>query len=151
MDFPLVSDALELHCATLDCHGTLPRNMRLYSYLGLRLKKGDVSGTGATTPEEYDANYESLVTIAPEVLSAIVQRHGQGFDKWIVVTKGTGVEHHKGGAKFAKNDDMYKCLLSWIQGAVNMDACTTASHVVSPETEQPPTDQTSPPAGGTQP
>jgi len=88
---------------------------------------------GTTSQDEYDANYQSLVSIAPEVISAIVQRRGQGFDKWIVVTKGTNAEYHKGGARFAKNDDTYRCVLSWIQGAVNMDPCLTSAQVVAPD------------------
>lgn len=151
MGFELVSDALEQRCATLDCHGDIARNMRLYSYLGLRLKKPDISGMGTTSPEEYESNFESVVTVAPEVISALVTRHGQGFDKWIVVTKGTGAEHHKGGSRFKKNDETYKCLFSWIQGTVSVDDCMMAAAVLPPDMAPPPTDQTTPPAGGTQP
>jgi hypothetical protein len=135
--FPLVSDALELRCATIDCHGNLPRNMRLYSEYGLRLKKGDVTGIANTTDDEYAANYESIVTIEPEKITGIVKNHGQNFDHWIVVTKGTGAEHHKGGSKFAKGDVMYTCLLSWIQGNINMDACLMAKAIMAPDIMQP--------------
>jgi hypothetical protein len=139
-DFNLVSDSLESRCGTLDCHGSLARNMRLYGFHGVRLKKGDISGMGATSSDEYTANYESVVTISPEVLSAIVARKGQGFDKWIVVTKGSGAENHKGGSRFVKNDVTYGCLLSWIQGTVNMDACMTSATVIAPDEMMPPSD-----------
>ena len=39
-DFPAVADAMQLHCGTLDCHGQVGRNMRLYGLYGLRLEIG---------------------------------------------------------------------------------------------------------------
>ncbi|HEX3594336.1 MAG TPA: hypothetical protein VHU80_04520 [Polyangiaceae bacterium] len=132
MTFPLVSTALEVRCGTLDCHGNIDRNLRMYGIYGVRAEPKDVSGMGATTLDEDQLNYESLVSIAPEPLSAIVKTHGQGFDHWIVVTKGTNAENHKGNQRMKKGDPTYVCLSSWVLGAVDMNACADAANIMPP-------------------
>jgi hypothetical protein len=121
--FKPVSAPLEARCGTLDCHGSFARNMRIFGKDGIRASEDTVSGIQDTTDEEVQLNYESVVSIEPEKLSGIVSHAGQNFDKWIVITKGSGAEHHKGGSRFAKGDDTYRCLLSWVTGAVDMNAC----------------------------
>jgi len=46
-DFPPVSEVLESHCGSLDCHGSASRNFRIYGINGLRLE--GITGTGNTT------------------------------------------------------------------------------------------------------
>jgi hypothetical protein len=139
--FQPVSAALEARCGTLDCHGSFYRNLRMFGMNGIRGTVNEVSGVHATTDEEVLLNYESLVSIQPEQFSNIVSHRGQGFDKWIVVTKGTGAEHHQGSSRFAKGDLTYTCLLSWVTGSVNMDACTeSATSVMRPGGEPTGTD-----------
>src|SRR4051812_23481216 len=65
-DFPEVSDALELSCGTLDCHGQVGRNLRVYGYGGLRLSAIDPPAGDPTTDLEYLASYVSLVSLEPE-------------------------------------------------------------------------------------
>ena len=120
---PVVSDALEVHCGTLDCHGSVYRNLRFFGHFGTRASPDEKTGIEPTSDEEYVRNYDSLIAIEPEALSTIMQKHGAGFDSWIVVTKGTNAEVHKGGQQMKKGDTTYTCLSSWILGAVQMDAC----------------------------
>ncbi|HEX4336576.1 MAG TPA: hypothetical protein VH062_11720 [Polyangiaceae bacterium] len=130
--FPPVSDALEVRCGTLDCHGSIYRNLRMYGIYGVRADAKDVTGTGATTADEYARNYVSFIGLAPEALSAIVQTHGQGIEHFIVITKGTNAEDHKGGQRMKKGDSAYQCLTSWISGTIDMNACTDASAITPP-------------------
>jgi hypothetical protein len=106
-----------------------------------------VSGVQNTTDAEVKLNYDSVVSIEPEKFSDIVTKGGQDFDKWIVITKGSGAEHHKGGSRFVKGDATYVCLFSWVTGTVNMDACAASvAAVVRPGT--PPADTPTPSASG---
>jgi hypothetical protein len=141
--FQPVSAALEMRCGTLDCHGSFSRNLRVYGKNGIRAGK-DISGVQNTTEDEVQLNYDSVVSIEPEKFSNIVAHAGQGFDKWIMITKGTGAEHHKGASRFVKGDPTYVCLLSWVTGALNIDACTqSVATVVQPGQPPPSTDDPS--------
>jgi hypothetical protein len=130
--FPEVNDALELHCGTLDCHGSSARNFRIYGIDGLRLARTDVPGGNATSADEYEATYQSIISLQPEVLSEIVSQHGAHPERFIVITKGRGTEHHKGGTRMTAGDALDVCLTSWLAGATNSDACATAAAVTPP-------------------
>lgn len=130
--FNPVSTALELHCGTLNCHGNEARNMRFFGLYGVRLDPREKTGFGSTTDAEFLANYESLIAIEPERLSQIVRSGGANSNKWVVLSKGRGDEHHKGGARLVRGDAADTCLVSWILarpgGApVNAEACDAAS------------------------
>jgi len=146
--FDQVSDGLAIHCGTLNCHGNDARNMRFFGFYGTRLAPNDKPGAGATSPDEYEANFESVISIEPERLSQIVQSGGSNTaleDKWIVLSKGRGTEHHKGGSRMTKGDAMDTCITSWLAsrgggvpgdgGAVlglNTDACKAAATIPAP-------------------
>jgi hypothetical protein len=154
----LVSPALEIRCGTLDCHGSIYRNMRFFGKYGARLSSKDVTGLQDTTDDELQYNYGSLVSLEPENLGTIVAKHGQGFDKWMVVLKGTNSVYHKGGERMKKGDPTYTCLLSWVTGAVDMSACMDAAMPMAPmsmpsataPTDGMPTDGTPPPSAPSQ-
>ncbi|HVU04761.1 MAG TPA: hypothetical protein VHE30_23575 [Polyangiaceae bacterium] len=129
--FQSMADVLVTHCGTLDCHGNSVRNFRVYDVDGLRLP-GNVTGVGGTTDEEYLKTYESLVLLQPEVLSKIYAQHGAHPERWIVITKGRGSEHHKGGSRMRAGDDADRCIISWLSGQVDQDACGRASVVEAP-------------------
>jgi hypothetical protein len=137
---PVVSDALEIHCGTLDCHGSSVRNLRIYGIDGIRapgLVPGgdpttDEAQPGAHAPFEHQLTYESLIAIQPEVLSAIVSQHGARPERWMIITKGRGSEHHKGGSRMKSGDDTDHCIISWLTGSVDKDACTRSHDAVSP-------------------
>jgi hypothetical protein len=127
-----VSPALEIRCGTLDCHGNFYRNLRFLGKYGTRLGSKDTAGLQDTTDDERQRNYESLVSIDPSNLASITAKHGQGFDKWMVVLKGTNAVYHKGAERMKKGDPTYTCLLSWVTGAVDMNACADAAMPMAP-------------------
>lgn len=133
VEFASVSPALEAHCGTLDCHGAPARNLRVYGTYGLRLSGSSVTGDGATTSEERDATYQSIVSVEPEVLSVVFHTGGANPARWIVVGKARGVESHVGGQPFPENSPGDRCIVSWIAGAVDEPSCVGASIVEPPD------------------
>jgi len=101
-------------CGTLDCHGQVGRNLRIYSQDGLRLASTDVPGGNATTTAEYDANYESAISLEPEIMSEVVQQQGAEPDRLTLVRKPRAEENHAGGQLFLVGDPQDKCMLSWL-------------------------------------
>jgi len=132
-NFEKVSEALEWHCGTLDCHGNSARNMRIYGNNGIRFGKGLSPGSESTTDAERLLTYEALIAVAPEVLGQIVSQRGARPERWIVITKGRGTEHHKGGSRMLLHDATDTCVTSWLTGVVNGDACDAAAVVAPPE------------------
>jgi hypothetical protein len=129
--FPPAADALAARCGSVDCHGVAPRNLRIYSVNGLRINA--ITGQGATTQEEYDATYTSVVSIDPEVLALVLQEGGFAAERWIVISKGQGYEAHKGGTAMPLGSAADRCLKSWLRGAVDPAACLEASEFLAPE------------------
>ncbi|UQA56935.1 hypothetical protein [Polyangium aurulentum] len=130
--FPKVLDALEPRCATLDCHGKPARNLRLYTSTGLRLLPSDVPGSGSTTEAEYEASYQSVVGLEPEVTSLVVGENGEAPERLTFVRKGRGAEAHKGGVVLIPGDSADACLTSWLASALDEDACARAAEVIPP-------------------
>jgi hypothetical protein len=127
--FPPVADYLDHRCGTLDCHGQIGRNLRMWGCDGLRLSASDLSGCVSgppTTPDEYEATYRSLVGLEPAVMSAVVHERAVNPNLLTFVRKATGVEGHKGGQLITSGDDQYKCVVSWLAGNTNMTACGKA-------------------------
>ena len=124
--FPAVATFLEQRCGTLDCHGQAGRSLRLYGFVGLRLDPTDVPGGRATTTDEIDADYQSVVGLEPEILAAVVQDGGARPERLTLVRKARGTEHHKGGALITPGDAQDRCLTSWLAGAVDESACANA-------------------------
>jgi hypothetical protein len=130
-----VSTVLERHCGSLDCHGSLSRNLRIYSQYGLRLNGGDgggiTPGSGETTLDEITANYHSVMTIEPEQTNLVVDGDADP-DTLLLLKKPLGIEHHKGGATLKKGDDAEKCIRSWLTESplnpIDKTACTNAAN-----------------------
>jgi hypothetical protein len=131
--FPPVADVLHANCGSLDCHGDKHRNLRIYGYNGLRLNA--ISGTGATSPEEYEATYESVVLLEPELMAQVVTEHGREPERLSLVRKGRGTEHHKGGTRLPEGSMGDRCVTSWLAQAVDVDACTAAAEVLRPDAQ----------------
>ena len=129
--FPVVGDYLELRCGSLDCHGQPGRNMRVWGHYGMRLKTGDTPGLSppmspATTSDEYQATYRSVVGLEPTVMSAVVSEHGAHPEVLTLVRKARGLEAHKGGALITPGDDQDVCITSWLAGNIDVNACGLA-------------------------
>jgi hypothetical protein len=128
-----VGDAAGRSCGSLDCHGQIGRNFRVYSYFGMRLNPKDVVADkvfGATTKDEYDETYHSLVGLEPEIMAAVVEEGGTQPTRLTFIRKMRGIEKHKGGTLAAAGDLLDRCFTSWLSNRVDRDACSDAS--VSP-------------------
>ena len=123
-DFDAVEAVLEVHCGTLDCHGSPARNFRVFGVYGLRLNGSDVTGSPDTTEAEVTATYDAIVTVDPEALAAIYHDKGRDPQRWLVVRKSRGLENHTGGTPLPTGSHGDRCLLSWISGSTDQSDCT---------------------------
>ncbi len=130
--FEPVADALQATCGTLDCHGQVGRNFRLYGARGLRLDPMGEPANEGTYPDEYDQTYWSFIGLEPEILSTVVHDKGRWPERLTIIRKGRGLEHHKGGAYLKAGDDRDRCLVSWLAGDVDLDACKKGKKFSSP-------------------
>jgi hypothetical protein len=121
--FNPLGDMLQTTCGTLDCHGQIGRNLRLYGARGLRLDPKDNSAENPTTVREYDQSYWSVIGLEPETTSDVVADHGADPDRLTIFRKARGTERHKGGQLFSVGDPGDRCLLSWFAGKVDVAAC----------------------------
>ncbi len=125
--FAPVAQMLVQTCGTLDCHGTVARNFKIYGNTGLRYAASDVpSALTATTSDEMDQTFASLVGLEPEILSEVVTSAGDKPERLTLVRKARGTEHHKPGAIIAQGDDRDICLTTWLAGRVDSNACARA-------------------------
>jgi hypothetical protein len=125
--FPAVADMLIQACGTLDCHGTVARNLRLYGDTGLRYSPLDVPSTlYPTTTDERAQDYDSVVGLEPEIMSQVVESGGSDPERLTFVRKARGTESHKGGAVIAVGDARDVCITTWLEGHARASACTAA-------------------------
>jgi hypothetical protein len=135
--FPLVADALQPSCGTLDCHGQRGRNLRFYGGRGLRLDPHGNSADEATTDAEYQASFLSLTRLEPEALDAVVSTGGLDPERLSIVRKARGTELHKGGVQMLPGDPLDRCLLSWLSDQIKKDSCIRVSNTPRPYVEAP--------------
>jgi hypothetical protein len=131
--FPHVEDAMQMHCGTLDCHGQIGRDLRLYGLRGLRLSPNDNPLENATRREEYDASYLSIVALEPEALSLVVADRAAHPNKLTMIRKPRGIEKHKGGQLMTEGDALDTCIVAWLGGGLDDDACNTVVNTQRPE------------------
>jgi hypothetical protein len=123
--FDVVAQVLERHCGSLDCHGSDYRNLRLYGNEGLRLDATDRPlSPECTTTDEVEQDYDSLVGLEPEILTAVVAAKGARPERLTFIRKARGTEDHKGGTLMKTGDDIDSCLTSWLASQVDEDACS---------------------------
>lgn len=126
-DFIPLSSALGIRCGSLDCHGQIGRNLRLYSQFGLREAAEDVPDGDETTIEEHQANHLAVISLEPEQLSEVWLNDGLDSPSLLLVSKARGQEAHKGGSVFLPDSAGDRCLLSWLSGSVDAVACEEVS------------------------
>jgi hypothetical protein len=124
--FPAVAAFLVHRCGSLDCHGEVGRNLRLFGRYGLRLDPKSITNGGPTTQDEIEADYRSVVAIEPEIMAAVVADHGSDPERLTFYRKPRGLESHKGGTLIQQGDDQDRCIRSWLAGAVDTTSCTAA-------------------------
>jgi hypothetical protein len=121
--FPLVADALQPSCGTLDCHGQRGRNLRLFGGRGLRLDPHGNSADEPISDGEYQASFLSVVALEPEALDAVVREGAKDPERLSLIRKARGTELHKGGVQMLPGDPLDRCLISWLEGRVRADSC----------------------------
>jgi hypothetical protein len=130
-DFPDVANALQMRCGTLDCHGQIGRNMRLYGFGGLRLSAPETPNGDPTTDQEFAASYDSVVGLEPEALSDVVT-HQADPDQLSLVRKMRGIERHKGGQQSRVGDVLDRCVVSWLIGSFDPAPCGSVISAPTP-------------------
>lgn len=129
-----VSPVFEKHCGSLDCHGQIGRNLRIYSADGLRLPNdaGLRPGTGDTTSAERLANYQSILGLEPGTTRTVLA--GGDPELLLVLKKPLELEKHKGGQQIRRGDDTDQCIVSWFTETapdagkqVDVEACGRAA------------------------
>lgn len=149
-----VGAVFERNCGSLDCHGSDSRAMRIYSQYGLRKPPGlvtiyepveagaeggtddttddtdndagpNIPGKAPTTPEEVLANYQSIVSLEPRVMQAVVK----GGDPYqlLILKKPLLIEKHKGGPALHKGGDAENCISGWLKDKLDKAACAAGS------------------------
>lgn len=127
LSFPPVASMLIQACGTLDCHGTVGRNLRLYGDTGLRYSPTDIPSTLVpTTTDEVAQDYDSVAGLEPEIMSQVVASGGADPERLTLYRKARGLESHKGGAVIAQGDPRDVCITTWLQGRADASACTAA-------------------------
>lgn len=131
--FGPVAELLDVRCGSLDCHGTIARNLRLFGSAGLRWAPGDRPLVPlCDTTDEVAQDYESVVDLEPEVMSRVVAGGGTDPGALTMVRKARGTEAHKGGAIWSTGDDSDRCLTSWLASSTDASACQRALQSVLP-------------------
>jgi len=124
--FPPVAELLVVRCGSLDCHGQVGRNLRLYGSAGLRWSSTDRPLVPVCdTTDEVSQDYESVVDLEPETMSAVVASGGASPEQLTMIRKARGTEAHKGGKIWSEGDDSDTCLTSWLAGSANAGACAS--------------------------
>jgi hypothetical protein len=125
--FPYVGELLEHRCGTLDCHGSLYRNLRVYGDEGLRYSSADRPCVPKeTTPAEFSQDYASVVGLEPEVMNQVMSDHGADPERLDLLAKPLGLDAHQGGILIMEGDDQYDCITSWLAGRTNKASCLAA-------------------------
>ncbi|MEA2698166.1 MAG: hypothetical protein QOI66_2437 [Myxococcales bacterium] len=127
LNFERVADAMQPHCGTLDCHGQIGRNLRLFGGRGLRLAPNTNPVDGDTTAVEYDATFWSVVGLEPEALTAVLTDNGADPERLSLIRKARGHERHKGGTLMNAGDNLDQCLNSWLTAQVLEAPCRAAA------------------------
>ena len=122
--FPYVGELLERRCGTLDCHGSVYRNLRIYGDEGLRYSSADCPCVPkVTTPAEFSQDYDSVVGLQPEVMNQVIADHGADPERLDLLAKPLGLDAHQGGTLITEGDDQYVCITSWLAGHTIKAAC----------------------------
>jgi hypothetical protein len=148
--FGPLGDMLDHRCGTLDCHGQIGRNLRIWGCDGMRLQSNtspascsDTNGGSKTTPDEHSATYRSLVGLEPNVMSAVYDGCQSASGSYpppdschpellTFVRKARGTEAHKGGQLITVDgvdggpDPQDVCIVTWLEGQTDRKQCSKA-------------------------
>lgn len=124
--FSPVAQFMAHRCGSLDCHGSIYRNLRVFGSEGLRLNSGDRHVVVPTTSAEVDESFLSLVSLEPEALAAVTSDRGANPERLSLIRKARGFDDHKGWIVMSEGDDQDRCLKSWLANDTDAAACARA-------------------------
>ena len=130
--YAVVHDALQPSCGTLDCHGQVGRNLRLYGGQGLRLAPSANPSVDPTTEAEYQASFDSVVALEPDALNHVIAEGGADPERLSLVRKARGTERHAGGIQMQVDDPLDRCITSWLASATDSASCKKVSSAMRP-------------------
>jgi hypothetical protein len=113
-------------CGATTCHGKAPRGLQVYGEGALR----QGNATGPTTPGEMAATYQSIVGLEPEKLNAFLAdepRQEAVALQLLVLAKPLAIERHRGGTSLRKGEAAEQCILTWLLGHTDSQACAAAA------------------------
>jgi hypothetical protein len=130
-NFRAVNNVFERRCGTLDCHGDPLRPFLVFGQTAYR--RPDASqlanpnyfpgGLEATTDYEIDGTYESVCGLESEEMDAVIRGEGK-LEDLSIVRKPRLQSKHKGGRIWGAGTTAGdRCLLTWIQGTLDVEAC----------------------------
>lgn len=111
-----VQPVLRVGCASLDCHGTEGRPLRLYARNGLRMG-ASLRGQDETSAE-MQANMTAIDGLDPQATQ--VENHLLLL-KPLAVDAG-GISHIGGDLWPDQSDGVYRCLHAWLRSGVSDEA-----------------------------
>jgi len=132
--FRPVSAVLERRCGTIDCHGAMPRPLRIYGQYGLRRYEPEGSpnvedyaeyysgGKEPTTFAELQDNYRSLCGLEPELIGQVFLKKADP-QVLTLIRKARLLEKHKGGLLWNKGEEGDLCLTNFLTGNVDTTPC----------------------------
>lgn len=116
---------LAVKCGSLDCHGSVARNLRIFGSAGLRFSSTDQPFVPlCNTSDEVAQDYVSVVGLEPEQMSVVASGGDPGT--LTMLRKARGTEAHKGEQIWTQGDDSDVCLTSWLTGSANSTACASS-------------------------
>ena len=136
-EFRPVNNVLERRCGTLDCHGHPGRPFIVYGQTSYRRPDPVVAVDESFTPEQYfpgglqatleyevAGTYESACGLEPEEMDAVVKGESD-ISVLTLVRKPRLREKHKGGRIWGAGTTAGdRCLVSWVLGELEVEACT---------------------------
>lgn len=121
-----VQPVLERSCATLECHGSEQRPLRVFARNRLRLDADPVQLNLPMRDDELQANFDSAASFAgtPASDSFLVRKP---LDEDAGGYLHRGRELHRSGDVFGETDnDDYQTLLAWVVGDTENPTCAYA-------------------------
>lgn len=125
-EFRPVAQVVVDRCASLDCHGSKYRNMRLYGFGSARLDPTHRPDAPDTTQAEVDANYQAIVALEPDLFRRVVAEGGAAPERLTFFRKGQLLEAHKGAQRIVPGDAADRCVRSWLASRIDAEVCKSA-------------------------
>jgi hypothetical protein len=122
-----VHPILEARCATLDCHGSFDRPLRIYSETGLR-RSDELRGQPITPAE-----------LADDVAAATAIDGADAIDDSLILVKPLGRMKHTGGTVWTSiGDPEAACVRGWLAGTSDQPDVAAACAIAATQVALPP-------------